>query len=432
MSNKKENIACIILAAGKGKRMHSTLPKVLHRVCGRPMLGYALDTIRAIKNIKKKIVVAGYGYNLVKEFLSSEKDIKCVKQRKLLGTADAVKACKKYIPSHIKHVLVLYADSPLLTSATLNHLINLHIKNNAGATLLTANLKDPAGYGRIIRDNLSNVIRISEEKELTYHEKDITEIYVGVSYFDRSLLFRHVEKIKPNNKSKEYYLTDIVQTIFESGVKVEALEADDLQETQGVNSKEDLQMVNEIMRRRITQNYIAKGVNIIDPQSTFINGDVIIGENSVIYPFTIIESNVKIGSNCKVGPFCHLRPGTIIEDEAEVGNFLEIVRSRIQKGTKAKHFGYLGDSNIGKLVNIGAGTVTANYDGKQKNTTKIKDKAFIGSDTVLVAPVSIGKSAVTGAGSIVIKNTVVSDKATIAGIPAKVLKPSKSKLKSKK
>jgi len=210
------------------------------------------------------------------------------------------------------------------------------------------------------------------------------------------------------------------------------LEADDLQETQGVNSKEDLQMVNEIMRRRITQNYIAKGVNIIDPQSTFINGDVIIGENSVIYPFTIIESNVKIGSNCKVGPFCHLRPGTIIEDEAEVGNFLEIVRSRIQKGTKAKHFGYLGDSNIGKLVNIGAGTVTANYDGKQKNTTKIKDKAFIGSDTVLVAPVSIGKSAVTGAGSIVIKNTVVSDKATIAGIPAKVLKPSKSKLKSKK
>ena len=432
MANKKENIACIILAAGKGKRMHSKLPKVLQLVCGRPILGYILDTLKSLKDIKRKIVVVGYEHELVMGFLKGEKDVKAVRQTRLLGTADAVKICRKFIPTSIKHVLVIYADSPLLTAQSLKHLIDLHIKGGAGATLMTSNLKDPGGYGRIVRDNLSRIVKISEEKDLIYGERDIDEINVGASCFNRALLFRHIGKIKANNKNSEYYLTDMVQLFSSIDVKIDSFSLDDTQEAQGVNSKDDLQFINEVMHRRIIQNYLEKGVDIVDPRTTFINGKANIGENTKIYPFTIIENDVKIGNNCAIGPFCHLRPGTVIEDDVEIGNFLEIVRSRVRKGTKAKHFGYLGDANIGKFVNIGAGAVAANFDGSNKNTTKIKDKAFIGSNTVLVAPVSIGKSAITGAGSVVTRNTTVSDKATVVGVPAKVLKQSKSKPKSKK
>ena len=427
MANKKENFVAIILAAGKGKRMYSKIPKVLQLVCGRPMLDYALDTLGSLKNIKKKIVVAGYGYDSVKEFLKDKKDIKVVKQKKLQGTADAVKACKNFIPQSVSNVLVLYADSPLLTKSTLDQLLSLHVKSNVGATLLTAKLKDPTGYGRIIRGNLSNIVRVSEEDVLGYNEKDIDEINVGATCFNRNLLFRNIGKIKANNKKKEYYLTDIVQVMSTLGIRVESLEIEDQFQAQGVNSREELEVASSVMRRRIVQDNINKGVSIIDPQTTFINGDAIIGEDSIIYPFTIIESDVRIGSNCKVGPFCHLRPGAVIEDDVEIGNFLEVVRTRIKKGAKAKHFAYLGDSSIGKSVNIGAGTVTANFDGEKKSITKIKDKAFIGSNTVLVAPVTIGKSAITGAGSVVIRNTNVSDKTTVIGVPARVLKQTKSK-----
>ena len=412
------DLSAIILAAGKGKRMKSKIPKILHEVCGKPMLSYILDLIGSLK-IRDAVVVLGYKDRLIKSFLGS--NIKTIRQEKLLGTADAVRSTRKSV--HRNNILIIYADNPLIKRQTLDRLIKRHISSGASCTLLTAILDDPTGYGRIIRDEKNNISRIGEEKDISKTQKSIREINSGVYCFNNRALFRTLNKVKQNNKKREFYLTDVIKLLINSNRKIETVQVKDKKEVLGINSRKDLARANQIMRTRILDEFMSKGVTIIDPETTYINRDVRIGQDTIIYPYTMIENNVKIGKDCSIGPFCHIRENTEIKDYAKIGNFVEIVRSRIDKNTLAKHFSYIGDTKIGKRVNIGAGTVTANFNGRRKNRTIIKDGAFIGSGTVLIAPVKIGRKATTGAGSVVVKNRNVADHTIVVGVPArKILK----------
>ncbi len=420
----ERNIAVIILAAGKGERMKSDIPKVLHPVCGRPMLEYVLDLADSLK-IKRQIAVLGHKHEEVKKALRPH--VKVVIQKKLLGTGDAVKEGLKALKGFQGTVLVLYADIPLLTKETIKKLLDFHIKNDLSATLLAAQLDKPAGYGRVLRDRFSSISGIAEEKDADDFQKDIKEINTGIICFNKKSLEYALRFIRPNNRKKEYYLTDSIGILYKKGCLMDAVKVSDADEAMGINSREGLAQANKIMRRRINLELMKSGVTIADPDSAFISYGTKIGPDTTIYPFTVIEKNVKIGKHCSVGPFVNLRDGTRIEDGSTVGNFLEIVRSKIGSNTLAKHFGYIGDTHIGKNVNIGAGTVTANFNGKQKNTIIIKDKAFIGSDTVLIAPVKIGKGSVTGAGCVVAKNKNVADGAIVVGIPARPLRKLRGK-----
>jgi bifunctional UDP-N-acetylglucosamine pyrophosphorylase/glucosamine-1-phosphate N-acetyltransferase len=411
-----KNIACIVLAAGEGTRMKSDIPKVLHPICGRPMIGYVLDLVSDLK-FRNVIFVLGHRYEAVKKCLPS--GIKIAVQKRLLGTADAVKAVMPQLRNFKGTVLVLYADNPLLQKETIIKLLKYHTENNLDATLLTAQLEKPSGYGRILRDKYISICGIAEEKDANDFEKDIKEVNTGIICFNKASLSKALKYVRPNNRKKEYYLTDAISILYKKGYLVDGVKISDINEALGINSRSDLAKANRIMQRRINLDLMQKGITIIDPDSTFISFGTKIGRDTTIYPFTVIERNVKIGKHCLVGPFIHLREGTLLEDNVEVGNFLEIVRSKIGARTLAKHFSYLGDARIGSRVNIGAGTVTANFDGKKKNVTVIKDRALIGSDTVLVAPVKIGKRAVTGAGCVVTKNKDVANGTVVVGVPAK-------------
>ncbi len=413
-----KKIAVIILAAGKGERMKSSVPKVLHKICGKPMLFYVLDLVKSLK-VNNVAVVVGYKHQMLASHF--RRGIKTVIQKQLLGTGDAVKEALSGLNNFKGTVLVLYADNPLLKKETINKLLKYHTENNCDATLLTAKVDKPAGYGRILRDKYYSVSGIVEEKDADDFQKEIKEINTDIICFNKDRLKQALKEIKPDNRKKEYYLTDTVAVLYKKGFLVESVTAEDINEVPGINSRADLAKANSIMQKRINEDLMEQGVTIVDPDSTFISYGTKIGQDTTIYPFTVIGSNVKIGKRCLVGPFVHLRENTHLEDDVEVGNFLEIVRSRISSGTLAKHFAYLGDSRIGRQVNIGAGTVTANFDGKRKNITVIKDKAFIGSDTVLVAPVKIGKCAKTGAGSVVVRNQNIPNGEVVVGVPARSL-----------
>ncbi len=414
-----KNIACIILAAGKGERMKSETPKVLHRVCGRPMLGYVLDLVKDLK-IAKTIAVLGYQHEEVRKHLTA--GIEVVIQKQLIGTADAVKQALLLLTTFKGTVLILYADNPLLTKDTISKFLQHHIKNNLDATLLTAKVKNPAGYGRILRDKYYGICGIVEEKDADEFQKDIKEINTGIICFNKDKLAAALTQVKPNNQKKEYYLTDVCGILYKNNYLIEDVNLKDINEALGVNSRLELAKANSIMRQRINEKFMQEGVTIVDTASTFIDYGVKIGQDTVIYPFTVVEKDVKIGKRCFVGPCAHLRESVNIEDEVTVGNFTEIVRSKVGTKTFIKHFSYIGDTNIGRRVNIGAGTVTANFDGKNKNTILIKDDAFIGSDTVLIAPVKVGKNAKTGAGSVLVKNSNVADGTVVVGVPAKPIK----------
>lgn len=411
-------IAAIILAAGKGERMKSKLPKVLHPVCSRPMLGYVLDLV-AGSRIKDFTVVLGYEHEQVKAYLPA--GVKTVLQKKQLGTADAVKQALPSIKGEHDAVIILYGDTPLLKKETIASLIKRHIESKAGATILTAKVEKPFGYGRILRDQYSSVCGIVEEKDADDFQKEIKEINTGIICFDQAKLRESLKQVKPNNKKKEYYLTDCIRLLAAKGEMIESFLLEDINESLGVNSRVELAQANAIMRKTINEGFMKSGVTIVDPENVYISFGVKIGLDSVIYPFTVIEKDVKIGNQCSVGPFCRLRPGTRLEDNVSVGNFIEISRSRLASKTRAKHFGFIGDTRIGRHANIGAGTVTANYDGKNKNITQIGDESFIGCDTVLVAPVKIGRHAKTGAGSVVTRGKNVKDNAVVVGIPARPL-----------
>jgi bifunctional UDP-N-acetylglucosamine pyrophosphorylase / glucosamine-1-phosphate N-acetyltransferase len=413
----KKDIAVIILAAGKSTRMKSEIPKVLHKLCGRPMLGYVLDLVAVLKP-KKVVAVLGYKQELVRKFIPA--GIKIVIQKKLIGTADAVKAGLSGLKGFKGTVLVLYGDNPLLKKETLKKLLRYHLENNVDATLLTAQLSKPFGYGRIIRDKYSSICGVIEEKDADEVEKDIQEINTGIMVFKKDSLASNLGQIRPNNRKKEYYLTDLIGILAKKNYLVDGVKVKDTQEILGINTRAELTQANSLIQKMINDKLMQQGVTIVDPVSTFINFGTKIGSDTVIYPFTVIERDVKIGKRCSVGPFAHLREGVELKNDVTAGNFIEMVRAKIGAKTFVKHFSYIGDSHVGSGVNIGAGTVTANFDGRKKNNTVIKDKVNIGSDTIIVAPVEIGKFAVTGAGAVVTKN--IPDNAVVVGVPARILR----------
>ena len=383
------------------------------------MFGYVLDLVSALK-IKKVIAVLGHKQQEVKKLLKP--GIKVVIQKRPLGTADAVKQAMPLLRNFRGTVLVLYADNPLLKKETLRELLAYHIKNNLDATLLTAKLDKPAGYGRVLRDKYASICGIVEEKDADDFQRDIQEVNTGIICFHKDRLLDSLKYVRPNNRKKEYYLTDTIAILYKRGFILDSVKINDISEALGINSRSDLAKANSIMQKRINEELMQNGITIVDPDSTFIGFGAKIGRDTTIYPFTVIERGVRIGKGCFIGPFVHLREGTVLSDGVVAGNFLEVVRSKISSGTYLKHLGYIGDARIGRQVNIGAGTVIANFDGRKKNITVIKDKAFIGCDTVLVAPVKIGKAARTGAGCVVTKNKNVADNTTVVGVPARPLK----------
>ncbi len=407
------------MAAGKGTRMKSEIPKVMHPLCGRPMLAYVLDLAQTLK-LDRTIVITGHGRELLRGILT-EYQADSVYQDRLVGTADAVRRTESALKGFSGNLLILYGDQPLLKAATLKKLIQRHISSLASATILTACMDNPFGYGRIIRDNYGRVQAIVEEKDASQEQKSVKEINTGIICFKKDILFKAIARIKPDNAKKEYYLTDAIKIMAAMGEAIQSLcISQDVREAQGINSRIDLAQAQKIMRQRILDNFMASGVSIIDPDTTYIEAGCKIGRDTVIYPFTVIEKDVIIKKFCSIGPFCHLRPGTRIEDKAVIGNFTEVVRSRIGQDTLMKHFSYLGDCLVSRSVNIGCGTVSANFDGKNKQKTVIGEGAFIGSDTILRAPVKIGKKAVTGCGSVIIKD--VSAGEVVVGVPARTLR----------
>jgi len=418
-----KNIAAIILAAGEGTRMKSSIPKVLHPICGKPMIQYPIDTINSI-GIKKIIMVVGHKADMIKERLEG---VRFVKQERLLGTADAVLKTKNILlkDKNIDSVLISYGDVPLLTPETMKNIIQRHASTRSACTLLTSRLKNPTGYGRIVRSSNDRITKIIEEQEASIYEKVMEEINVGVYCFNKIDLFGALGKIRPNNRKKEYYLTDTIEVLAKANLPIDSVSTDVPEEFLGVNTRNELLQAEQVVRRRVLDSIMQKGVTVIDPANTYVEEGVTIDKDTVIYPYTFIENGVNIGSGCSLGPFARLRKGTIVGDDVSIGNFVEIVRSRIGKHAKIRHKCYIGDTIIGKRVNIGAGTIVANYDGKRKNKTVIEDDAFIGTGTILIAPVKIGAGATTGAGSVVTKGHNVPAGRTVVGVPAKILKRTK-------
>lgn len=413
----KVKTAAIILAAGKGVRMKSEMPKVLHPVCWRPMIHYVLDAVKELR-ISDAVLVLGHKHEEVRKHLDSAARV--VLQEKIQGTGDAVSRALPLLRGFEGNILVLYGDTPLLTAETLRRLLAHHNRIAPAATILTASMDNPSGYGRIVRDSRGSVSGIVEEKDADGFQKRIKEINTGIICFDGKKLSHWLKKVTPNNAKKEYYLTDVIGLLRANGELVESVETANAGEALGVNSRVELAQANAVMRARINERHMKNGVSIMDTDSTFISFDARIGSDTVIYPFTVIEKNVRIGKHCSVGPFCRIRPGTRLDDHVSAGNFIEISRSHFNSGARAKHFGFIGDARIGSAVNIGAGTVTANYDGKHKNLTRVGAGAFIGSDTVLVAPVVIGKGGRTGAGAVVVKKKIAAGE-TFVGVPARRL-----------
>lgn len=414
-----KDVAVIILAAGKGTRMCSELPKVLHKIGSRPIIDYIINLTCAL-GVKKSIAVVGYKADLIKKHLGQK--VSFVIQKQLLGTGDAVMQAKPGLKNFKGHILILYGDTPLLTKETIKKLIDHHINTDANCTLLTANFKNPSGYGRILRNKDYQIVKIIEDSEASIYEKLIEEVNAGVACFKAVDLFKVLEEVKPQNKKKEYFLTDAIHLLSQQGKKIESVITEDSREILGINSCADLTLAGEIVRNRVLDKLMSNGVTVVDPKTTFIDDTAEVGQDTIVYPFSIIEEKVKIGKNCAIGPFCRIRSAVTILDWAKIGNFVEITRSVIGKGSKIRHQSYIGDTIVGSNVNIGAGTVVANYDGKAKYETVIEDSAFIGCGTILVAPVKVGKKAVTGAGTVVLRKHNVPPGKVAVGIPAKILK----------
>ena len=369
-------------------------------------------------------VVAGHGLEQVRKILP--KDVTLVHQEERLGSGHAVHVAEKALSSVTGSLLVLYCDTPLLKKETLRALVRNHREAKTDATLLSVRLSEPSGYGRVILKRDRFVERIVEHNDATDEEKKVGQVNVGCYVFDKKKLFAALRQVKQNPKKKEYYLTDAVGVLAANG-SVEAIDAPDAEETHGVNDRAELARADRILRRRILNGWMESGVGIRDPKSTFIDSDVRLGQDTVLLPHTVIEEGSVIGERCVIGPFAHIRGGSRIGDRTVIGNFVEVVRSTVGCDTQIKHLSYIGDARIGDGVNIGAGTITANYDGKKKHQTVIRDRAQIGSGTIFVAPVTVGRGARTGAGAVVTKGTKIRDQRVYVGVPAKELERRKKK-----
>ena len=456
------SLCVIVLAAGMGKRMKSDIPKVLHPVLARPMLSYVLDAVLNLSP-KRVVVVVGHGAQEVEKALDSKK-ITYVTQTERLGTGHAANCAHPALKSFKGDILILNGDFPLITPSTLKKFVNEHKKKKVDVSILTALVEDPSGYGRIKRDEGDNVVGIVEEKDATKEERFINEINSGTYCVKSSFLWNALNKVNTRNKQKEYYLTDIVGSAYKNSLKINGSVVLDSDEVVGVNDRLDLSLVESILKWRTNESLMRSGVTLIDPEITYISPKVKIGRDTTIYPNTHIYGETQIGRNCiigpstwiddsklgngitiksscyiisavirnnvTIGPFAHIRPEAEIMDGAKIGNFVEIKKSKIGQGSKVSHLSYIGDTMMGKDVNIGAGTITCNYDGINKHKTTIEDNVFIGSDTMLVAPIRIGKGATTGAGSTISKD-VPGDSLAIGRARQTIIKDWKRKPKEK-
>jgi bifunctional UDP-N-acetylglucosamine pyrophosphorylase/glucosamine-1-phosphate N-acetyltransferase len=438
------NLSIIILAAGQGTRMKSQLPKVLHPLAGCPMVKHVLDVATQLQPTRLALVV-GYGAQQLRQVLGDE--ILYAEQLEQLGTGHAVLQARELLAGHAGTVLVLYGDTPFITRQTLETMLLHHTENGAAVTLLTFRPDDPTGYGRILRDGTGRVVGIVEHKEATSEQREIGEVNSGILCFRDAWLWPHLEGLQP--KHGEYYLTDLVELAVAEGEWVAAKEAD-AAEVMGLDDRVKLAKAEALMRQRINEGWMLTGVTLLDPASTYIEVSVEIGQDTVIYPNTHLRGATAIGHDCRlgpntiicdstvgngcvieasvvegatmeddvdVGPFAHLRKGAHLAKGVHVGNFGEIKKSYLGPDTKMGHFSYLGDATLGANVNVGAGTITCNYDGEQKHPTVVEDDVFIGSDTMLVAPVKVGKGAKTGAGAVVTRD--VPPGQVVYGVPAK-------------
>ena len=407
--------AAVILAAGQGVRMKSRTAKVLHPLLGTPVLHYVLDAL-AGADIRNITVVVGHQADEVRKSLAG-RDVRFVLQAERRGTADALRRCEGALSGFAGDLLVLCGDVPLLTTETIRRFVEEHRGREAAVSVLTACLDNPGGYGRIVRDPAGNFLRIVEEADAAPAERHIGEINSGLYVFRSPAVFELLTLVTPDNRKGEYYLTDTVALARAAGRTAIAVRVEDPQEVFGINSRADLVAASTVLRWRILQHHLAEGVTVVDPSTTLIERDVVIGADTTVEPFTVIRAGVRIGSGCHVGPFAHLGPGARLDDGAEIGNFVEVKRSTIGARAKAKHLAYLGDAVVGAGANIGAGTITANYDGRAKHPTRIGANASTGANTVLVAPVDLGAGAKTGAGAVVTRD--VPPGAVVAGVPAR-------------
>ncbi|HPD00693.1 MAG TPA: bifunctional UDP-N-acetylglucosamine diphosphorylase/glucosamine-1-phosphate N-acetyltransferase GlmU [Acetivibrio sp.] len=424
-----EQMMAVILAAGEGKRMKSKKAKVLHEICGMPLVKWVYQSARNA-GINDTVIVVGHKAQEVKEKLGDE--ILYAFQEKQLGTGHAVMQAQEHFADKEGYVIVLYGDTPLITAETLKDAISFHKENNNSATVITADLDDPTGYGRIIRSGDGSVLRIVEHKDASDEEKNIKEVNSGMYCFNISDLREALGELDNNNSQGEYYLTDTIEILLNKGKNVKAFKIKDSNEILGINDRIQLAKAGEIIRNRILQRFMENGVTIIDPASTFIDQEAEIGIDTVIYPSTIIEGTTKIGEDCvigpgsrivsceiadgvevknsvllessidsgtKVGPFAYMRPGSKIGKNVKIGDFVEVKKSIIGDKTKISHLTYVGDAEIGKGVNLGCGVVVVNYDGKKKNKTVVGDNCFVGCNVNLISPVEVEDNAYIAAGS---------------------------------
>ncbi len=385
--------------------MNTRLAKVLHEVCGRPMLDYVLEACQEV-GINRIYVVVGYCHEQVKERYGPGNHITWVHQTEQLGTAHAVMCCKEHLKDFDGQTLVLCGDGPLIRARTLKTLIGEHESGHSATTLATAVLDNPKGYGRIVRDSYGNIQGIVEESDCTPQQKAIREVNPSYYLFNNRLLFETLEKIKPNNVKGEYYVTDALALIIASGHKVTAITAVRPEEAMGVNSRAQLSVASKIMQQRIQQKLMDDGVTIVDPDNTWIDARAKIGQDTVIEPFTYIHGEVRIGKNCRIGPFAYVRHGTEIGDDVVLGVFTELKNTSLADGARVRHHSYLGDAEVGRNVNVGAGSLTANFDGREVQRTVVGDNCFIGTGAVLIAPLKIGDGAHIASGTVVSQDSV--------------------------
>lgn len=447
----------LVLAAGLGTRMRSNKAKVLHKVDGRPLISHVCHTAASLAP-QRIFIVIGHQGEEVKQSVSKELEdgqAVFVEQKQQLGTGDAVNAAREHLENAESDLLVLSGDVPKIRPETLAALVQQHHRHRgkgAACTILTVKLKDPSGYGRVLRDDEGLFDRIVEQKDANDEEKAVTEINAGIYCFEAKKLFAALSKVSNNNAQGEYYLTDVPRILCEEGEDVSIYHHHDADEIEGVNNRVQLADIERLVRRRtIDKLMLDYGVTFIDPKTTYVSEQAKIGRDTVLYPGVTVEGNTEIGdgctvrsgtrisdskigssveildncvivnseiaNSCTVGPFAHLRGHARMEEGSKVGNFVELKKTKLGRGSKANHLTYLGDATIGEKTNIGAGTITCNYDGKNKHETQIGDGVKIGSDTMLVAPVKVGDGASTGAGSVVTKD--VGPGELVVGVPAR-------------